>query len=481
MHINADEPITVTTSLVLQTYRRPKELANTLKPILNEDTPSSRGAQDAALNEKLWPDLDYKYQALLLSDDDVYYQPKDLEFVFQSWRKFGRIRLVEALARCYLIDASGDREYIICTNRKGRDDYTMILTNLTFSLISFLDYYSPNDAVVDRVREYVDQDFNCEDIAFSYVHSLLTVEGPLLISGHDIYVNLAPSQGISRKKGHMKARSQYVTDFSENFGFIAAPRDVTSINLAPSPNSQHHISKNLPHLPQKPATMPDQGEQTGVIISTAIVALITGYAFGVFTTRGYLISPDLAEERRRNLHDPVESDESEIDEDDSLLDHAPNWTNGADADQKQGLRNRMKEKAPIVEEKTPVVQDNGEECKLVLVVRTDLGMTKGKIAAQCSHATLACYKTLSHAPADSPQRKLLKRWERLGQAKIAVQVKSQDEILELRRKARSLGLTAEVIQDAGRTQIEAGSMTVLGVGPAPRSIVDQITGGLKLL
>ena len=38
-----------------------------------------------------------------------------------------------------------------------------------------------------------------------------------------------------------------------------------------------------------------------------------------------------------------------------------------------------------------------EEQKLVLVVRTDLGMTKGKIAAQCSHATLACFKTLQKA------------------------------------------------------------------------------------
>lgn len=76
---------------------------------------------------------------------------------------------------------------------------------------------------------------------------------------------------------------------------------------------------------------------------------------------------------------------------------------------------------------------------------------------------------------------MLKRWEKLGQAKIAVQVKSQDEILALRTKARALGITAEVIQDAGRTQIEAGSMTVLGIGPAPRSKVDEVTGGLKLL
>jgi peptidyl-tRNA hydrolase, PTH2 family len=105
----------------------------------------------------------------------------------------------------------------------------------------------------------------------------------------------------------------------------------------------------------------------------------------------------------------------------------------------------------------------------------------GKIAAQCSHATLACYKALARAAADSPERQVLARWEKLGQAKIAVQTKSEDEILELRRKAKNLGLTAEVIQDAGRTQIEAGSITVLGVGPAPKSFVDQITGHLKLL
>lgn len=85
------------------------------------------------------------------------------------------------------------------------------------------------------------------------------------------------------------------------------------------------------------------------------------------------------------------------------------------------------------------------------------------------------------APEGSAERKLLARWEKYGQAKIAVQIKSQEEMLELSRKARGMGLTAEVIQDAGRTQIEAGSMTVLGVGPAPRSVVDQVTGGLKLL
>ncbi|TDZ74577.1 Peptidyl-tRNA hydrolase 2 [Colletotrichum trifolii] len=229
--------------------------------------------------------------------------------------------------------------------------------------------------------------------------------------------------------------------------------------------------------------------QSAVVLSTTFVAFLSGFMLGVYSIRGYFISPDLRAEARANIDDPVESEESDIDEDDTILDHAPNWSNGEDADVRQGLRQRQvasadkkktKESNP---ESAPLV-DSKEECKLVLVVRTDLGMTKGKMAAQASHATLACYKSLSRAAArdpSSPAAKLLKRWENLGQAKIAVQIKNQDEMLELMGKARSLGVTAEVIADAGRTQIEAGSLTVLGVGPAPRSLVDQITGHLKLL
>jgi PTH2 family peptidyl-tRNA hydrolase len=128
----------------------------------------------------------------------------------------------------------------------------------------------------------------------------------------------------------------------------------------------------------------DQGSQTGIILTTSLAAFISGWLFGLFTTRGYIISPDLAEERRRNLHDPVESDESEIDEDDTVLDHAPNWANGEAADRKQGLRAKARV-GGVIERKT-LNDDSSEECKLVLVVRTDLGMTKGSWLLLHMHA-----------------------------------------------------------------------------------------------
>ncbi|ORZ14631.1 peptidyl-tRNA hydrolase [Absidia repens] len=113
---------------------------------------------------------------------------------------------------------------------------------------------------------------------------------------------------------------------------------------------------------------------------------------------------------------------------------------------------------------------------MVLVVRTDLGMTKGKIAAQCGHATLACYKAVQKT-----NPKALQKWERSGQAKVALKAVSEEQLLELQAVALSLNITAQSICDAGRTQIAAGSRTVLGVGPGPVDLLNQVTGHLKLL
>ena len=105
----------------------------------------------------------------------------------------------------------------------------------------------------------------------------------------------------------------------------------------------------------------------------------------------------------------------------------------------------------------------------------------GKIAAQCSHATLACYKALQKSSSSSSSQQMLQKWERYGQAKVVVQVKSEEELEMLQAQAMSLGLVARIVHDAGRTQIASGSATVLGVGPGPKSVVDGVTGDLRLL
>lgn len=162
------------------------------------------------------------------------------------------------------------------------------------------------------------------------------------------------------------------------------------------------------------------------LITTSLVAFFSGFGLGIYSIRGYIIPPSLASARRQRLNDPVESDEESVDEDDTILDHAPNWANGAEADRRQGLRvveagaettaddrkggeKKSKKRRKAAENKEEaelgIEGDNAEadarsarreaeaahprqtavnlgsnpneECKLVLVVRTDLGMTKG--------------------------------------------------------------------------------------------------------
>ncbi|XP_004707065.1 peptidyl-tRNA hydrolase 2, mitochondrial [Echinops telfairi] len=115
------------------------------------------------------------------------------------------------------------------------------------------------------------------------------------------------------------------------------------------------------------------------------------------------------------------------------------------------------------------------EYKMILVVRNDLKMGKGKVAAQCSHAAVSAYKQIQRR---NPE--LLKEWEYCGQPKVVVKAPDEETLIELLTHAKMLGLTVSLIQDAGRTQIEPGSRTVLGIGPGPADLIDKVTGHLKL-
>ena len=114
--------------------------------------------------------------------------------------------------------------------------------------------------------------------------------------------------------------------------------------------------------------------------------------------------------------------------------------------------------------------------KLVLCVNMSLGMGKGKIGAQCGHATLGAYKI-----ARKRGTSCLSVWETFGQAKIAVKVNDDDEIDEIEKKAKAKGLITYIVHDAGRTQIAAGSRTVLAIGPAPTHMFEGVSDSLKLL
>ncbi|KIY69646.1 peptidyl-tRNA hydrolase II [Cylindrobasidium torrendii FP15055 ss-10] len=114
-----------------------------------------------------------------------------------------------------------------------------------------------------------------------------------------------------------------------------------------------------------------------------------------------------------------------------------------------------------------------EQCKLVLVVRTDLKLGGGDISTHA--ATLSCYKALARA-----NPRLVSHWERTGQAKIALKAKSEDQLLELEAIAKSLNLCARSIKNPALTNGK-GERTVLAIGPAPVPLINEVTGKLRLL
>ena len=114
--------------------------------------------------------------------------------------------------------------------------------------------------------------------------------------------------------------------------------------------------------------------------------------------------------------------------------------------------------------------------KMIFCVNMELGMQKGKMMAQCGHATLGAYqRALRQCPT------AVQCWQRTGCAKIAVKVPTTQELHQIAAAARSRDIPIYLVEDAGRTQIAAGSQTVLGLGPAPVSVFEGVTDHLKLM
>ncbi|MCI7290904.1 aminoacyl-tRNA hydrolase [Methanobrevibacter woesei] len=111
--------------------------------------------------------------------------------------------------------------------------------------------------------------------------------------------------------------------------------------------------------------------------------------------------------------------------------------------------------------------------KQVMVVRNDLKMGKGKIAAQCCHGSLGAYKKTN------PDK--IRKWENEAYAKVVCKVNSLEELLELKKQAIINKVSYYLVVDAGRTQVPTSTTTVLALGPDEDEILDKITGDLKLL
>ena len=113
--------------------------------------------------------------------------------------------------------------------------------------------------------------------------------------------------------------------------------------------------------------------------------------------------------------------------------------------------------------------------KQVIVLRKDLSMGAGKLCSQAAHASIEAFFKVKQKDSFAAEQ-----WLKQGMPKIVVRADSEKEILELFENAKK-AIPCALIKDAGKTQVEAGSITALGIGPWPEQEIDKFTKSLKLL
>jgi peptidyl-tRNA hydrolase, PTH2 family len=111
--------------------------------------------------------------------------------------------------------------------------------------------------------------------------------------------------------------------------------------------------------------------------------------------------------------------------------------------------------------------------KQVILVRKDLNMPAGKMAAQVAHAALEA--------ALKSDRGLLEKWLNQGSKKVVLAVKGKKELFMYKQQAENAQLKTALIIDAGHTVLEPGTITCLAIGPYEESAIDIITGKLPML
>ncbi len=111
--------------------------------------------------------------------------------------------------------------------------------------------------------------------------------------------------------------------------------------------------------------------------------------------------------------------------------------------------------------------------KQVILVREDLKLPKGKMAAQVAHASVEAV-----LKSDKDE---VKRWRSEGMKKIVLKVADEKEMLRYNQQAKDAGLVTAVITDAGHTIVEPGTRTCCAIGPDKADAIDIITGKLSTM
>lgn len=110
--------------------------------------------------------------------------------------------------------------------------------------------------------------------------------------------------------------------------------------------------------------------------------------------------------------------------------------------------------------------------KQAIIVRKDLKLSKGKLAAQVAHASLKSYLVTDEEKRDW--------WDANDYTKIILKCETEEDLHKLQEQAEKNNISSFLVYDLGYTEIPPNTITCLGLGPDRSEKIDNITSDLKL-
>lgn len=163
-----------------------------------------------SLNQRFHKSESIKTEAVLSLDDDMLFEPDDIQLGYDTWKQYGqgRRRMLGYVAR----EASDDDAYMV----HGFESYSMVLTKSAFFHVDWMEAYWSEDRTITGLREYVEKHNNCEDILMAFLHAHYTRVSPIFL---DVpFTDTGLVKGISTKPDHLAARTACVRKFTQELG-----------------------------------------------------------------------------------------------------------------------------------------------------------------------------------------------------------------------------------------------------------------------
>ena len=137
-----------------------------------------------------------------------------------------------------------------------------------------------------------------------------------------------------------------------------------------------------------------------------------------------------------------------------------------------------------------------DRIKQVIIWRDDLKAPKGKVAAQVAHASMLFLvrgasfgynrdvfkRIISNEVYSDKKVEMIQKWLENGMTKVCLKIDTEESMKALYDKATKMGVISNFVVDEGRTVFNGvHTLTCLALGPEISSVLDTITGDLKLL